>query len=63
MSKGRVYIMIKCPKCLENIEIQQKCCSFCGETINYTIAEKFEILAESVENALKKELETRKRRN
>jgi hypothetical protein len=32
-------------------------------TIKYTIAEKFDMLAESVENALKKELEARKRRN
>jgi hypothetical protein len=55
--------MIKCPKCLKNIEIQQINCSFCGETIKYTLAEKFEILAESLENALKKELETRRRRN
>jgi hypothetical protein len=55
--------MIKCPNCLKHIEIQQRACSFCGETIKYTIAEKFDILAESVENALKKELQTRKKRN
>jgi hypothetical protein len=55
--------MIKCPNCLKYIELQQRDCSFCGETIKYTIEEKFDILAESVENALKKELETRKRKN
>jgi hypothetical protein len=55
--------MIKCPNCQKNIALQQRDCSFCGVTIKYTIAEKFDILAESVENALKKELESRKRRN
>lgn len=54
--------MIRCPKCSKLIELQLKDCS-CGETIKYTIAERFDILAESVENALKKELEARKRRH
>jgi hypothetical protein len=55
--------MIKCPKCYRHIELHQRDCSYCGKNIQYAIAEKFDILAESVENALKKELEARKRKS
>jgi len=52
--------MMKCPKCRKLTEIQYRKCSHCGETIPYTVAEKFDKLAESVELALKKELERRR---
>jgi hypothetical protein len=42
-------------------EIQHSNCSHCGEPLKYTVAEKFDILAASVEKALKKELESRKK--
>lgn len=36
-------------------------CSHCGKVLDYTVAEKFDLLAESVEHALKKELEARRK--
>ncbi|MFE5324043.1 zinc ribbon domain-containing protein [Paenibacillus sp. NPDC056579] len=55
--------MIQCPKCLKPIKIQQKACPSCGEIFKQSVAEKFDQLAYSVEIALKKELEARKRRH
>jgi ribosomal protein L37AE/L43A len=54
--------MFKCPICKKVTEIQRQSCSHCGEILKYTTAEKFDILAESVENAVKKELEARRNR-
>ncbi|MDF2649498.1 MAG: hypothetical protein K0Q73_5303 [Paenibacillus sp.] len=54
--------MINCPFCNKLTEIQKQHCSHCGKVLNLTIAQKFDILAESVEKALKKELETRRKR-
>ncbi|WP_409346732.1 hypothetical protein [Paenibacillus sp. MBLB4367] len=55
--------MIKCPDCSKPTELQMRHCSHCGKILAYTVAEKFDILAESVEQALKKELEGRRREN
>ncbi|WP_179232817.1 hypothetical protein [Paenibacillus rigui] len=55
--------MMKCPRCYKLIEIHQKECAYCGAVIKHTIAQKFDMLAESVENALKRELEARRRRH
>ncbi|WP_159883210.1 hypothetical protein [Paenibacillus puerhi] len=52
--------MIKCPACLKPTELQLRRCSHCGDVLNYTMAEKFDLLAASVEMALKKEWEIRK---
>ncbi len=52
--------MVKCKKCLKLTELQKQKCSHCGASLDYTVAEKFNMLAESVENALKKELEVRR---
>jgi predicted nucleic acid-binding Zn ribbon protein len=53
--------MIKCPKCLKLSEFQRHC-SHCGEIIQHTNEEKFEILGEAVENVLKKEVRKRKKK-
>ncbi|MNI07525.1 hypothetical protein D3C73_605350 [compost metagenome] len=53
--------MISCPNCSRVTEIQKLKCSHCGKVLKYTVAEKFDLLAESVENALKKELEARRK--
>ncbi|SDC43738.1 hypothetical protein SAMN02799630_00332 [Paenibacillus sp. UNCCL117] len=52
--------MFKCPACLKPTELQMRRCSHCGNVLKFSVAEKFDMLAESVEAALKKELETRK---
>lgn len=52
--------MIKCPKCAKMTELQKQNCSHCGETMEFTVAEKFDLLAESVEVVLKKEMALRK---
>ncbi|MFK7694916.1 hypothetical protein [Paenibacillus sp. HJGM_3] len=41
-------------------ELQKQNCSHCGETLEFTVAEKFDLLAESVEVVLKKEMALRK---
>ena len=53
--------MIKCTNCSKVTDIQMQRCIHCGKNLNYTVAEKFDILAESVEHALKKELEDRRK--
>ncbi|WP_156411102.1 hypothetical protein [Paenibacillus sp. Soil787] len=53
--------MIKCTHCSKVTELQLQRCIRCGKTLTYTVAEKFDILAESVEHALKKELEARRK--
>jgi uncharacterized OB-fold protein len=52
--------MIICNKCSNATEIQKYKCSHCGKILDYTVAEKFDILAESVEIALKKEMALRR---
>jgi rRNA maturation protein Nop10 len=54
--------MIKCPRCMRMTELQMSRCSHCGGVLQFTIAEKFDLLAESVEQALRKELEARRLR-
>jgi hypothetical protein len=53
--------MINCSSCKKLTEIQKQHCSHCGQVLKYTIAQKFDIMAESVEKALRKELEARRR--
>lgn len=53
--------MITCKSCSKRTELQNTRCSHCGATLNYSVAEKFDMLAESVEQALKQELEARRR--
>ncbi len=53
--------MTQCPNCKRNTELQKQKCSYCGETLKYTVAQKFDILAESVESALRLELERRRK--
>lgn len=52
--------MIKCPKCSGATELQKQTCSHCGTTLEWTVAEKFDMLAQSVETALKKEMAIRR---
>ncbi|WP_171683953.1 hypothetical protein [Paenibacillus planticolens] len=42
-------------------DLQLHKCTHCGVVLGYSVAEKFDILAESVEHALKKELEARRK--
>ncbi|MDQ0900507.1 MULTISPECIES: hypothetical protein [unclassified Paenibacillus] len=53
--------MIKCTNCSKVTDIQMHRCVHCGKILTYTVAEKFDILAESVEYALKMELEARRK--
>lgn len=53
--------MITCKNCSKTTELQMHRCTHCGQILSYTVAEKFDILAESVELALKKELEARRK--
>jgi hypothetical protein len=41
-------------------ELQRQHCSHCGEVLKYTVEEKFDMLAESVEIVLKREMALRK---
>ncbi|KRE52282.1 hypothetical protein ASG85_03930 [Paenibacillus sp. Soil724D2] len=59
--KGGLHTMIKCTNCSKLTELQMQRCIHCGKILTYTVAEKFDILAESVEHALKKELEARRK--
>ncbi|WP_158082043.1 hypothetical protein [Paenibacillus ferrarius] len=53
--------MIRCKTCSKMTELQLHRCTHCGVILSYSVAEKFDMLAESVENALKKELEQRRK--
>ncbi|MEC0266256.1 MULTISPECIES: hypothetical protein [Paenibacillus] len=53
--------MIKCRHCFKMTDLQLQKCSHCGVVLGYSVAEKFDLLAESVEHALKKELEARRK--
>lgn len=52
--------MITCPKCRRKTELQKEHCSQCGEILEFSVEEKFDILAESVETVLKKEMALRR---
>ncbi|WP_341414350.1 hypothetical protein [Paenibacillus filicis] len=47
---------------MRQTELQMSRCSHCGKPLQYTVAEKFDMLAESVEQELRKELAARKLR-
>ncbi|WP_127582325.1 hypothetical protein [Paenibacillus koleovorans] len=53
--------MFRCAHCSKVTDLQWRNCAHCGKVIDYTVAEKFDMLAESVEAALKKELQNRKK--
>ncbi|MDR6551146.1 putative amidophosphoribosyltransferase [Paenibacillus qinlingensis] len=53
--------MITCKSCSKPTELQMQRCSHCGAMLSYTVAEKFDLMAEMVEQALKQELEARRR--
>ncbi|WP_189020770.1 hypothetical protein [Paenibacillus marchantiophytorum] len=53
--------MIRCKSCAKLTELQMHRCTHCGVVLSYSVSEKFDLLAESVENALKKELELRRK--
>ncbi|GAA4847967.1 hypothetical protein GCM10023310_27590 [Paenibacillus vulneris] len=53
--------MTPCPNCKRNTELQKQKCPHCGKTFQYTVAQKFDLMAESVEAALRLELERRKK--
>lgn len=53
--------MIKCRHCSKTTDLQLQKCTHCGVDLGYSVAEKFDLLAESVEHALKKELEARRK--
>jgi ribosomal protein L20 len=53
--------MVECPHCSKQTEFT-RLCSHCGGIIIHTVEEKFNLLAEAVENALKKEVLKRKQK-
>ncbi|MGO4500319.1 hypothetical protein AB4114_31080 [Paenibacillus sp. 2RAB27] len=53
--------MITCKSCSKPTELHMQRCSHCGALSPYTVAEKFDMMAELVEQALKQELEARRR--
>ncbi|WNR46232.1 hypothetical protein [Paenibacillus roseipurpureus] len=53
--------MKNCPSCSKRTEPHFQNCPYCGAKITFTVAEKFDQMAELVEQALKQELESRRR--
>ncbi|GLI05401.1 hypothetical protein YDYSG_14310 [Paenibacillus tyrfis] len=53
--------MVECPNCAKPTAFQRHC-SHCGTIIQHTVEEKFELLSEAVEKALKKERQKRKKK-
>jgi t-SNARE complex subunit (syntaxin) len=51
--------MVECPHCSKLTEFK-RLCSHCGGIVIHTVEEKFNLLADSVEKALKKEANKRK---
>lgn len=54
-------MMVECPNCTKPTAFQRHC-SHCGTILKHTIEEKFELLGEAVEKALKKERQKRKKK-
>ncbi|KPV56258.1 hypothetical protein QJ48_28710 [Paenibacillus sp. A3] len=53
--------MVECPHCTKPTAFQRQC-SHCGTILQHTVEEKFELLSEAVEKALKKEGQKRKKK-
>ncbi|SCW28927.1 hypothetical protein SAMN04487970_1001304 [Paenibacillus tianmuensis] len=53
--------MVECPNCAKPTAFQRHC-SHCGTILQHTAEEKFELLGEAVEKAIKKERQERKKK-
>ncbi|MFB6363330.1 zinc ribbon domain-containing protein [Paenibacillus elgii] len=53
--------MVECPNCAKPTAFQRHC-SHCGIILQHTAEEKFELLGEAVEKAIKKERQKRKKK-
>jgi uncharacterized membrane protein YvbJ len=53
--------MIECPACGKSTKYEQAC-TYCGAKLKQSTEDRFQMMAESVENALKLERKKRKQR-
>ena len=53
--------MITCKTCSKLTDLKQQRCTHCGVKLSHTAAERFDAMAELIEQALKQELEARRR--